>query len=135
MREDLSSKCISKRFIFVRAVVGAHLWKKSAFDHISKQNRVGAIGQTQTIKDALFRQSVDAGELLQSLLYFGILLKFLDEVMGRIYGAFDPSVRLILAELKHQKYGKLIGGVFLAPEQRDPENVEYSVADLVQAPK
>src|SRR5260370_2113142 len=33
-----------------------------------------------------------------------------DYCSGAYNCAFDPSVRLILAELNHQKYGKLIGG-------------------------
>jgi hypothetical protein len=99
MRPDFSFERMLKRLIFVLTILGAHYWKEAGRHHIGKQRRVGTIGHAQTIIETLLRQAVNARELLQSLMHLGIVFVVHDERMGRIGGTFDPSVRLIPAEL------------------------------------
>ena len=64
MRSDQRAESIGNLLVLALAADGAILWKKSFFDNVAKELRIGSVSHTQEIEKALHRGAVLVGETL-----------------------------------------------------------------------
>src|SRR6266851_6447557 len=97
-----------------------------------EQTLVVAVGGADQVEVALLRRPVVAREGRERQGDLRLCAEVLDVGVVAVGGAVDQLERLLAAELKHDKGRELIGGVLLAPEHRDVEDVEHGMAELVR---
>src|SRR4029077_2131251 len=110
-------KCRRENLEFMRTMDGAGLGKQTAVDYVLEFVRESPVGHAQIVVGTLDRIAVHVGKIDHRPVGAPGLPK--------IGGARESPARHVLAELQHDESGKLIGGIFLASEDRHLKNIEH----------